>query len=328
MKKLISLLFLCLMTMSLGAYADDMQSASLLIKQIDSTHSDFLWKRPVKGDRTVDLDIVVDGQSQKDHANMLSSVIPGAYVQQWTIERENGLKGLQLDINGLTKYQVDVIVRIEDAENNIISRVLNVSDHQLKLADEFKSDNVMTAYVKLGIEHILEGYDHLLFILCLIFIARTPKKIVMTISGFTIAHSITLIMSSMGMMNISIAPVEASIALSIVFLAYEIASNKTDSLTFKYPLLVSSSFGLLHGFGFSSVLSEIGLPHNEELMALVSFNVGVEIGQVIFVAASYLFIQLITKKLTLVSNTMVRNSISYFCGVTSMFWLIQRVIAF
>ncbi|WP_424286598.1 HupE/UreJ family protein [Eudoraea sp.] len=148
---------------------------------------------------------------------------------------------------------------------------------------------VARQYSILGIKHILEGWDHLLFLICLMLVAGIGKKLWITITGFTIAHSITLALSALDVVRLPIPPVEAVIALSVVYLAVEIALQKKDSLTYRYPIAVSSSFGLLHGFGFAAVLSDIGLPQIEVVTSLLFFNVGVELGQIIFVLGILLF---------------------------------------
>ena len=183
-------------------------------------------------------------------------------------------------------------------------------------------------YTWLGVTHILGGFDHLLFVLCLIYISRTRKKLLWTITGFTIAHSLTLVMTTLGWVQVPIPPVEASIALSIVFLALEILKNKGGSLTLKYPVLVSSTFGLLHGFGFASVLEEIGLPENELGTALFTFNVGVELGQLLFVISLVLLKIILEKIVPVWTMDSYRRPIGYFCGIVSMFWLIERIYIF
>jgi hypothetical protein len=135
----------------------------------------------------------------------------------------------------------------------------------------------------LGVQHILEGVDHLLFVGCLLLVAGMGRKLVITITGFTLAHSVTLALATLDIVRIPVPPVEAVIALSIVFLAREIARPGRDSLTYRYPVAVSMSFGLLHGFGFAAVLGEIGLPASDVPIALLCFNVGVELGQLLFI---------------------------------------------
>ncbi len=181
------------------------------------------------------------------------------------------------------------------------------------------------SYTMFGVEHILEGYDHLLFVLCLLIIASNLKKLLWAITGFTLAHSITLIISTLEIIRIPIVPVEACIALSIVFLAVEIAKHNKKSISYRYPVSVSSSFGLLHGFGFASALLELGLPQNDRLLALGFFNVGVEIGQLLFIG----FVLLALKSLKLGSmHGSYRLFNSYVIGSIASMWLIERIIQF
>ena len=195
---------------------------------------------------------------------------------------------------------------------------------------------VAKAYLQLGIEHIIGGYDHLLFVLGLLVIAGTGKRILLTVTGFTLAHSITLSLSALGLVAIPIVPVEATIALSIVFLAHEISQQKKDSLTWRYPMLISFGFGLLHGLGFASALGEIGLVQNEVLLSLLFFNLGVETGQLLFIAAVMLLLVCLQKlfRLQATNNSgvlLARRSeliAAYIIGIPSAYWLIERVAPF
>lgn len=194
---------------------------------------------------------------------------------------------------------------------------------------------VVHDYTVLGIEHILEGVDHLLFIVCLVLLAGTLRRVVITITGFTIAHSITLGLAALEMVTVPVAAVEASIALSIVFVAYEIARGRRQTLTWRHPIAVSSTFGLLHGFGFAAVLAEIGLPQTEVPAALLFFNIGVEIGQILFVLAS-VAIFLAGKRLIAAlaelrydeALNLVQRPAGYVVGSLAMFWTLERVSSF
>jgi hypothetical protein len=195
---------------------------------------------------------------------------------------------------------------------------------------------VGTQYLRLGIEHIIGGYDHLLFVLGLLVIAGTGKRIVLTVTGFTLAHSITLSLSALGLVSIPIIPVEATIALSIVFLAHEISQQKKDGLTWRYPMLISFGFGLLHGLGFASALGEIGLVQNEALLSLLFFNLGVETGQLLFIAAIMTLLvvmqRLIRQPPTANSGVVLARRTellaAYIIGIPSAYWLIERVAPF
>lgn len=195
------------------------------------------------------------------------------------------------------------------------------------------SMHVIRQYTLLGVEHIIGGYDHLLFVLGLLVIARTPRRILLTVTGFTLAHSITLSLSALGYVQVQIAPVEATIALSIVFLAHEISRQQFDSLTYRFPLLVSFSFGLLHGFGFASALGEIGLVREEAVLSLLFFNVGVEVGQLLFIATVAILVLATIRIWPAAGNSVLARRrtdqlAAYLIGIPAAYWLIDRVVQF
>jgi hypothetical protein len=197
--------------------------------------------------------------------------------------------------------------------------------------------SVFMQYTRLGIEHIWMGFDHLLFAACLVWIAGTIKRILITITGFTLAHSLTLTLASLGLVRVPVAAVEAIIALSIVFLAIELAKGPRNTLTWRHPIAVSSSFGLLHGFGFASVLAEIGLPQGNLIAALFSFNLGIEIGQAIFVFCVVGAVSLLTAAASLLRRRKThwhpnpalahvpRLGVAYGVGTLASLWMLQRV---
>jgi hydrogenase/urease accessory protein HupE len=180
-------------------------------------------------------------------------------------------------------------------------------------------------YWLLGIEHIWKGVDHLLFVLGLLILAGTTKRIILAITGFSAAHSITLSLSALGFVHMPVPPTEAAIALSIMFLASEIARGRPDSLTTRYPLLVSASFGLLHGLGFAAALGEIGLPPKEIPTSLLFFSIGVEMGQMLFILP-------VIGLLRLAANWSWRPAIAkwapYGIGIVASFWFVERVTKF
>ncbi len=197
--------------------------------------------------------------------------------------------------------------------------------------------SVARQYMRLGVHHIWEGKDHLLFLVCLIWIAGSFKRVLITVTGFTLAHSATLALSAFSVVTLPVPPVEAAIALSIVFLAREIALGRNDSLTWRHPIAVSSSFGLLHGLGFAAVLGEIGLPQTQAVTGLLFFNIGVEIGQVIFVAAATLAMAALnhaakSRFLSFVqegrAHAAAGRLAGYGVGVIAAYWLIERTLSF
>jgi hydrogenase/urease accessory protein HupE len=226
-------------------------------------------------------------------------------------------------------------VRLANGEEHV--RILRPDESSWTVPDAESAFGVAKEYTVLGIEHIWIGIDHLLFVACLLFIARAPRRLLITITGFTVAHSITLALSALDLVRIPTPPVEAAIALSVVFLAWEIAKGDESSLTYRFPVMVSSSFGLLHGFGFAAVLRDIGLPQTELPTALLFFNVGVEIGQILFVlallAAFFVLRPLLVRVLRWGPDDAVHWSsltipASYVIGSIASYWMIDRVSGF
>ncbi len=188
--------------------------------------------------------------------------------------------------------------------------------------------DVIKTYTVLGIEHILLGIDHLLFVLALIMITKGKWRILKTITAFTLAHSITLSLAALGIVNFPGPPVEAVIALSIVFLASEILRNYKgeQTLTGKKPWIVAFTFGLLHGFGFAGALADIGLPQTEIPLALAFFNIGVELGQIIFVIFMLAVIYVINLKKDW--PPVLKKIPAYAIGSLAAFWMVERIAGF
>jgi len=331
MKFYIATLLLILSSFSKLIFADDMRPASLNITAVDNNSYNLVWKVPAKGNKRFLLDVKFDENVKKISAKQ-SQFINNAYVETWQVATKKEDGSFSLTILGLENTATDVLVRVVKEDNTLVSAVLNTDtpNFSFQASSQIRSQsrNTLTTYVFLGIEHILIGFDHLLFVACLVFISNSRKKLLYTITGFTVAHSITLIMATTGVTTVAIAPVEAIIALSIVFLSVEIAKQNKNSLTFRYPVVVSSTFGLLHGFGFASVLSDIGLPETEKISALLYFNIGVEIGQLLFIFVLfwvYVLIRVVNSKLN-VQN--FYKLVSYFSGTVAMIWLISRLQAF
>ncbi len=220
---------------------------------------------------------------------------------------------------------VSALVRISRLSGETHSLLASPQETEVVIPTVESFGSVARDYLALGVQHILGGYDHLLFLVCLLLIAGTGRRILITITGFTIAHSVTLALSALGVVHVPIAPIEAAIALSIVFLAVEIVRGDPNSLTYRYPIAVSSSFGLLHGFGFAAVLGETGLPQTEIPAALLFFNLGVELGQIIFVVGVILVYQL-ARRVTRVRK--FQTPAAYAVGALASFWMVQRIAAF
>ena len=231
---------------------------------------------------------------------------------------------------------VSALVRISRLSGETHSLLASPEQTEVIIPAVESFGSVARDYLTLGVDHILEGYDHLLFLVCLLLIAGTGRRILITITGFTIAHSITLALSALGVVRVPVPPVEAAIALSIIFLAVEIVRGDKNSLAYRYPIAVSASFGLLHGFGFAAVLGETGLPQTEIPAALLFFNLGVELGQIIFVVgviAAYQLIRLAARAigdrdLSIDALRPLQTPAAYAVGILASFWMIQRVATF
>lgn len=252
-------------------------------------------------------------------------------IERRLIELDNGVTGARIDIVGLQATITDALVRVQLLDGSYSTTLVRPSKPWIEIATSRSSLEVATAYLMHGIEHILFGYDHLLFVLALILIVRRGRVLLITVTSFTIAHSITLSLATLGVVHIPGPPVEATIALSILLLTSEIirSDRGQPSLTAQWPWLVAFSFGLLHGFGFAGALTEIGLPQGDIPLALFAFNVGVEAGQLIFVAAALgalgsarwiRFPVLVQRHARLVTT--------YAIGIMAAFWFIERLAGF
>jgi hydrogenase/urease accessory protein HupE len=254
----------------------------------------------------------------------------GAMISHWSLRCPAGIYGTSVRIRGLENTMTDVLVRVVH-ENGYTQMVrLTPGETAFVVEEESSSLDVIRVYTALGIEHILMGVDHLLFVFALLLIVNGWRRLVGTITAFTIAHSLTLAAATMGYVHVPQAPVEAVIALSILFLATEIIHNRQNrpGLAKRFPWLVAFIFGLLHGFGFAGALAEIGLPELSIPLALLFFNVGVELGQLFFVFAvvgsSWLLRKLVTVRVLQSSEL----AASYLIGGLSAFWVIERTYSF
>jgi len=315
------------------AHADIYQPSFLELKQIDQTLYHVLWKVPARNkSQRMSLHVRFVKDVEVVHP-VHAGFIGNAYVERFTIRRQGGLEGTRIEIDGLKAMTADVLVRIHRLSGSTQVISLNSAKTAFIVSGDPTRWDVAKNYVTLGIEHIWGGSDHLLFVTCLIFIAGSWRRILVTITGFTVAHSITLSLAALNLIHVPVPPVEASIALSIVFLAREIAVNRRNTISWRYPIAVSGSFGLLHGLGFASALKEVGLPSTEIPAALLSFNIGIETGQIIFVAV-------VVSLLALIKSILVRfhrpgyglinieMPVAYIVGGVSTYWLLDRIAAF
>jgi hypothetical protein len=252
--------------------------------------------------------------------------LPGARVKRWSISTSGqGLVGSDIVVHGLQATMLDVLVRIEFLDGHTVTHLLRPSAPSFVVPGPEGGGAPVATYGLLGVEHILLGIDHLLFVLCLLLLVRGIGPLVKTITAFTLAHSITLGLATLGYVHIPIAPVEAVIALSILFLACEVVKLQRGlpGLTSRHPWMVAFTFGLLHGFGFAGALSEVGLPAGDIPLALLLFNLGIEAGQLLFVAAVLMVMALLRTFIT-TSPPWLRAAPVYLIGGTAAYWFIAR----
>jgi hypothetical protein len=250
-------------------------------------------------------------------------------LERWTVACDTALAGQTIGVAGLSATLLEVLVRIEPLNGRTLVGRLKPTDASLAVPTEPTAWQVARTYLALGVEHILGGVDHLLFVLALLLIVRGRWLLIRTITAFTIAHSITLALATAGAVHLPRAPVEATISLSVVFLAAELAHLRQGrpGLTSRAPWIVAFTFGLLHGLGFAGALAGIGLPQGQIPLALVQFNVGVEIGQLAFVAAA-LALTALARRLAVPWPVWAWRAPAYGIGTTAALWTVQRIAAF
>ncbi|MBD1548732.1 HupE/UreJ family protein [Roseibium aggregatum] len=250
----------------------------------------------------------------------------------WVADCPDGLAGGEIRIEGLDQTNTETLVRFELEPGWTQVHRLTASEAAFTVPAAAGVMEIFGSYVGLGVTHILEGVDHLLFVFALLLLVPDRRRLIWTVTAFTLAHSITLAAATTGLLKIPSPPVEAVIALSIVFLAYELTlpPERRDPLTMRFPWLVSFGFGLIHGLGFAGALREIGLPEGDIPLALFSFNVGVELGQLLFIAAvlaTGAAVKLLYPRIKLHTAVLTRVA-SYGIGSIAAFWVIERMAAF
>jgi hydrogenase/urease accessory protein HupE len=309
--------------------ADEIRPALLDIKEQNTGLFAVTWKVPVRGDKVLALTPRLPDSLELVGTPTLQKV-PGALIEHATYKGDaESLTGQMIAIEGLTEVQTDVLLLIQLQDGSQHSAILRPSSPQFTIPLEASKLQVAGDYWRLGTIHILEGVDHLLFVLALLLIVVGIKQLLAAVTAFTVAHSITLVLATLGVVHVPAAPTEAIIALSILFLATEIVHkhNGQFSLTEKYPWMVAFAFGLFHGLGFAGALSEIGVPQHEVPLALFMFNVGVETGQLLFIGV-VLSVIAVLKKLSVTAPQGAWRLLPYSIGSVAAFWTIERVASF
>jgi hydrogenase/urease accessory protein HupE len=315
------------------AAADEFRPAYLQLTQLDANTYDVLWKVPALDELTA-----LRLHPEFPPGTRLLTPVRGSYaagtaVQRWRIEVPGGLSGHAVRFPELGVTRIDLMVRLARNDGTAqVGRVLAHEPHFVFSASPGALEVAQT-YTVLGVEHILTGFDHLLFVLALLILVDGTRRLIATVTAFTIAHSLTLAAAALGFLHVPGPPVEAAIALSIVFVASEIvhARQGRPGLTQRYPWVVAFTFGLLHGLGFASALAEVGLPPLSIPIALLFFNVGVEIGQLLFIAAVLAVLAAARRAATSLDWSQpawLGRLPPYAIGGLASFWVVERVAAF
>jgi len=324
-----ALLLVAVACLPMIADAHEMRPGYLEIRETAVDTYDVLWKVPARGD---DMRMGLYLRFDDDVSSITETVaafVGNTHIQRMKIKRDGGLTGSTVTIDGLAASFTDVLMRLERIDGTDITHRMTPDEPSYVFEADPSAWQVAWTYIALGVEHILSGVDHLLFVLALLMVVVGWRRLVGTVTAFTVAHSITLALAALGFVRVPGPPVEAIIALSIVFVAAEIIRGRQGNpgLTARLPWIVAFSFGLLHGFGFAGALSEIGLPQSSIPLALFTFNVGVEIGQLIFIAA-ILLLYALGKRFQPLPPEWAWRVPSYAIGGVAAFWVIERIAGF
>ena len=311
-----------------SAQAHESRPAYLEINETTSGRYDVLWRTPVNAGMRLPILLKLPDNARNITEPTIRE-LPDSLVERRIVKIDGSLVGKRIEFVGLEASITDVLARVHFFDGSESTTLVHPSKAWMEVTGSRGFLSVAGSYTLLGIEHIGFGIDHLLFVLALLIITNGTMRLIKTVTAFTVAHSITLALATLGFVHVPSKPVEATIALSIVFVAFEIIRRREgqNGITSRAPWIVAFTFGLLHGFGFAGALSEVGLPQNHIPAALFFFNVGVEIGQIAFITVVLGFIAL-ARRIPLRAPRCAELIPPYAIGSTAMFWVVQRVAAF
>lgn len=321
-------LWLALWLPAAPAGAHEVRPAYLEIAERADGSLDILWRQPVAGDRALPLrpQISAGWLSQRPTMSLRE---PDALTKKWHVETgHEPVEGQTVSVEGLSRSITDVLLTIRRSDGTMTTHMLTPGEPTLVVKRERgKTGFAVPAYVGQGVHHIWGGYDHLLYVLALLLLVDGWRRLLATLTAFTLAHSMTLAASVLGWVNVPAAPVEAIIALSILCVAVELLHMQRglSGLSARFPWVVAFGFGLLHGLGFASALREVGLPPDAIPMALLLFNVGIEIGQIAFVCLVSTAL-LALGRMHPGTPARLRALAPYPIGIMAAFWSVERAI--
>jgi len=315
---------------AMPAYADEIKPALLDIKEQSTGMYAVTWKVPIMGDQALAISVSLPERLELLGAPS-SEDVAGSRIERATYKSDGEpLAGQTIIIDGLEAIQTDVLLLIQLQDGTQHSAILRPAAPRFVIPFKASKLQVASDYWRMGTIHILEGNDHLLFVLALMLIVVGFKSLLKAVTAFTVAHSITLVLATLGLVHLPAAPTEAIIALSIVFLAAEIVHrhNGVAGITERYPWLIAFVFGLFHGLGFAGALSEIGVPQHEVPLALLMFNVGVETGQLLFIGAVLILVAILRRLPLNRLQDGAQRLLPYCIGGVAAYWTIDRVLSF
>lgn len=317
-------LVLAYLAVAAPAAAHEVRPAYLALEETAPDEFEVLFKTPMRGDMRLDLSVAFSGKVEV-LTPIVSRPTGDAMIQTWRIRAIEPIAGQSVLVEGLETTLTDALVRVGFADGGTYVTRLTPDAPEAAIPAVQSGWQVAATYVGQGVEHILFGLDHLLFVAAMLFIIGDWRVLVKTITAFTLAHSITLTLATLGLVTLPSGPVEALIALSILLVAAEAVRMRRGeiSLAIKWPWVVAFAFGLLHGFGFAGALEELGLPRGDIPLALLSFNIGVEIGQLAFVALILLAFHMVRRLVTLPKEAMTIPA--YAIGIVAAFWIAERL---
>jgi len=314
-----------LLALAAPAAADELRPGYLEFTQRDATRWTLVWKVPLAAGVTEQSHPVLPRACEAVSAPR-RDMGDRALVSRYDVRCTGEVAGSRIGLSGFAGSRTDVLLRVAPLGRPVQAARLTASEPTAEIRARPDSWQVARTYFVTGIEHIVFGYDHLLFVIALVLLLRGGWAVAKAVTAFTVAHSITLAGTALGLIGLPQAPVEALIALSIIFLAVEIVKREPDrtSLTERAPWIVAFVFGLLHGFGFAGALHEIGLPERDVPTALLTFNLGVEAGQLLIVLACLATIAVLTRVAVFAVLPVTRMA-TYAIGMVASYWLIERL---
>ena len=316
----------CVLLGGVCASAHEARPAYLELKETSPGQFTVLWRTPVLAGMGLPVALALPDDIKNITEPKVEELADSVVERRAIDAGPNGLAGERIEFPGLQLTITDVLVRVEMLDGRKWTTIVHPSQPWVEIVASQSRLGVVETYIVQGVRHILFGADHMLFVLGLLLIVKDRWMLLKTVTAFTVAHSITLAIATLGYAEVPVVPLNAAIALSILFLGPEIVRSwrGESSFTIRHPWVVAFAFGLLHGFGFASALTSAGLPHHELPLALVSFNVGVELGQLGFIAL-VLALERSFRILEVRWPRWVEMLPGYTVGSLGAFWTIQRV---